>query len=133
MKFQCILCQVVRDLVRDLGKEMSLTFKEIENKRVVKKTTISDGEGLLLEITPKGIKRWFFRFTLKGRARKMPLGYFPDLSLVEARKAAANHLAEVKGGKDPIALRDAALAADLERGAGRPGDGSAPDPGAQTS
>ena len=111
MKFQCILCQIVRDLVRDLGKEMSLTFKEIDNKRVVKKTTISDGEGLLLEITPKGIKRWFFRYTIKGRARKMPLGYFPDLSLVEARKAAANHLAEVKGGKDPIALRDAALAA----------------------
>lgn len=90
---------------------MALTYKEITNFKTVKKTTLSDGEGLLLEITPTGIKRWFFRYTLKGRARKMPLGYFPDLPLVDARSIAARHLAEVRAGKDPIELRDAALAA----------------------
>lgn len=90
---------------------MALNQKQIENFKTEKKTTLSDGKGLLLEVSPTGVKRWYFRYALAGSTRKMPLGYFPDLSLAKARAIAADQLTLVRDGKDPIALRDAEIAA----------------------
>ena len=61
-----------------------------------------DGAGLWLKVTPHGSKSWIFRFTLTGRERWMGLGSFPDVTIAEARDAAAEFRKKVRSGIDPL-------------------------------
>ncbi|ADE57274.1 tyrosine-type recombinase/integrase [Aminobacterium colombiense] len=47
--------------------------------------TISDGNGLILEIRPSGKKYWISRIWENGKERRRSLGSFPDTSAREAR------------------------------------------------
>lgn len=68
----------------------------------------ADGGGLYLQVTAAGSRSWIYRFALAGRRREMGLGPFPDVSLADARVAAATARTVVKAGRDPIAEREAA-------------------------
>jgi len=46
------------------------------------------GDGLYMQVAAGGTKAWILRYMRAGRARKMGLGPFPILSLVEARQKA---------------------------------------------
>jgi hypothetical protein len=48
-----------------------------------------DGGGLRLIVSPNGAKRWVARVSLYGRRIERGLGSFPDVSLEDARDAAA--------------------------------------------
>ena len=62
---------------------------------------LHDGGGLYLRVAPvskygadnekPGAKSWVFRFQLDGKRRDMGLGPYPDISLAEARRRAAEH------------------------------------------
>ncbi|GHV51282.1 integrase [Deltaproteobacteria bacterium] len=57
--------------------------------------------GLSLEVSPEGGKRWRFRYRFKGAAKMISLGTYPLVSLKEARDRAAEAKIEVSGGVDP--------------------------------
>lgn len=47
--------------------------------------TVSDGDGLALFVHPRGDKYWHFRYRASGRAQRVSLGTYPEVSLKEAR------------------------------------------------
>ncbi len=66
--------------------------------------TMSDGGGLYLYVRMYDKKEWFFRYTspLTRKRRKQSLGRYPDVSLQQARKAAANLRATLDRKQDPL-------------------------------
>lgn len=52
-----------------------------------KRARFTDSNGLYLEVSPSGSKRWFWKTYFDGKEGRMALGSYPSLSLAEARKA----------------------------------------------
>ena len=63
--------------------------------------------GLVLRISDTGSKRWQVRFRVGGRAARMSLGAWPDLTLAEARKRAREVREQADAGVDPRDAREA--------------------------
>jgi integrase len=63
---------------------------------------------LYLLVSATGTKKWVLRYTLRGRAREMGLGSADDVTLAEARTAAATARLALAKGIDPIEERAAA-------------------------
>ncbi|WP_428377771.1 tyrosine-type recombinase/integrase [Lichenicoccus sp.] len=74
-----------------------------------------DGGGLWLRVQPNG-RAWLFRYTspTTGRERRMGLGTLQDVSLADARTAAAAARRELQAGLDPLVQREL-FAAKLKR------------------
>ncbi len=66
----------------------------------------SDGGGLWLHVRDNGGAQWFLRVTVHGRRREMGLGSVRDVSLKDAREAAAKWRTLAKQGVDPIKARE---------------------------
>ena len=85
-----------------------LTNVQVDNaKAKAKAYTLSDGEGLYLNVTIQGRKQWRFKFVIEGKSNWLSFGSFPEVSLLEARDkrlAARKLLAQ---GIDPAKDRDA--------------------------
>jgi integrase len=94
-----------------MGDVMPLTALEIKN---AKEGMHADGNGLYLKVTASGTKSWIFRFQLEGRRREMGLGTLNHKPTIEARKEAAQLLAMVRSGVDPIEQRRQQLAEAAE-------------------
>lgn len=89
-----------------MGKLSELKIKKLQ---VEKKTTLSDGEGLVLEVTPTGVKRFYFRYKIDNKTRWLPLGYYPEMSLINARAEASRLNMERRNAVttlDPLAERE---------------------------
>jgi integrase len=67
-----------------------------------------DGAGLYLIVSPTGKKSWLLRFSWQGRRPEMSLGSYEDISLAEAREAAAAARAMLRAGINPIEAKRAA-------------------------
>jgi integrase len=61
---------------------------------------VSDGEGLTFTLSAAGAAAWTLRYRFGGRRREVTLGRYPDLKLVDARKAAAKARVQVESGVD---------------------------------
>jgi hypothetical protein len=57
--------------------------------------------GLVLRVSPKGSKRWLFRFKWKGIASRVALGKYPELGLADARGVALQYRDLLNRGVDP--------------------------------
>ena len=64
----------------------------------------TDG-GVHRYIRTSGRRSWVLRFMRGGRVRDMGLGSYPEVSLAQAREAAREARALLRGGSDPIAAR----------------------------
>ncbi len=88
-------------------------------KRLVEPGRYGDGEGLWLQVRDAEHRSWTFRWKRDGKLREMGLGAFPDVSLAEARDAAAACRRQLRDGVDPIeqrrSVRAAAKAAEPSR------------------
>ena len=62
----------------------------------------SDGDTLLLRISPKGSKYWIQRVTIHGKRRDLGIGPYPILSLQEARERAFENRKAVYHGRDVL-------------------------------
>ena len=82
------------------SKRLSARFVET----VTKPGMHADGDGLYLNVSPKGAKRWVFIY-FTGKRRELSLGSAGVFSLAEAREAAADARRVVASGKDPITVR----------------------------
>ena len=68
-----------------------------------------DGGGLYLSVAspPSNACSWLFRYMISGRARAMGLGPYPEISLAEARAAAAEARRLKAHGQDPLGEKEA--------------------------
>jgi integrase len=86
---------------------MALTALQVKNAKPGDK--LGDGSGLRLDVDRNGNKSWVFRFTspASGKERFMGLGPVRDVTLAQARDAAAEARALIRERKDPIEARKA--------------------------
>ena len=89
-----------------------LTVKSVEAAKPNpgKRREIPDGAlpGLYLVVQPAGGKSWAVRYRTAGKPRKLTLGAYPRLQLVEAREAARTALRAAAEGRDPAGEKQAA-------------------------
>lgn len=63
---------------------------------------VADADGLYLLVQPSGALLWRFRYRCCGIERKLSLGSFPDVSLLQARRKRDEAKAELDDGIDPV-------------------------------
>lgn len=71
----------------------------------------SDGDGLVLQITPAGSKSWIFRYKVDGKIKSMGLGSANALTIAKARERAAECRELRAAGVDPLGAKREAKAA----------------------
>lgn len=82
---------------------MGLTVKQVEKLiRDAAPGATADGDGLYLKITPTGSASWQYRYQINGKRRMMGLGPCSQVTLAQARDAAADKRRVVKSGIDPL-------------------------------
>lgn len=84
---------------------MALTALQVKNAKPGDK--LADGNGLRLDVDRSGNRSWIFRFTspVTAKERFMGLGPLREVSLAQAREAAAEARALIREGQDPIEQR----------------------------
>jgi integrase len=81
---------------------MALTDTAIRNAKAREKAyKLSDSGGLYLLVSPAGGKLWRQKFRVDGREKKLAIGTYPEISLVEARKRRDEARELIAAGKDP--------------------------------
>jgi integrase len=65
----------------------------------------SDGGGLFIQVSPKGVKTWGVRYRLNNRQERANLGDYPTFSLADARQWLADCKALAGRGLSPMALK----------------------------
>ena len=73
----------------------------------------SDTSGLVLRVTERGHKSWFFTYRWNRKFRWLLLGEYPATSLVDARKKARAARKDLDDGHDPRARQLATSRASL--------------------
>jgi integrase len=92
------------------GVTHMLTDRAIAQARPKEKLyRLSDGtgNGLSIEVPPKGSKRWRFRYRFNGIPKMISLGLYPLVTLREARDRAAKARKDVEQGVDPAVKKKA--------------------------
>lgn len=95
---------------------MALTDVAIRKaKPVDKPSRMFDGGGLYLEIAPSGGKLWRLKYRYGGKEKRLAIGTYPEISLLDARnrREAARKL--LANGIDPADAKKAQKAARLDR------------------
>ena len=81
---------------------MGLT--DLQVKKLVPRNTrfeVSDGKGLSIRITPRGVKTWVFRYQFNETPRRMTLGGYPGITLADARLRHAEAMQLIQKNIDP--------------------------------
>ena len=87
---------------------MALTDSTIRNAKPRERLyKLYDADGLYVEITPKGAKRWRFKYRrpATGKENRLSMGAYPTVSLKEARKRRDEARRLLAQGIDPAAVR----------------------------
>jgi integrase len=70
-----------------------------------KQLKLYDAGGLFLEISPAGSKRWFLKYRVEAKEKKLALGSYPTVTLTAARKARDAAKIQKAEGIDPLQAR----------------------------
>ncbi len=76
-------------------------------KAASKQTTLFDGGGLFLLVTPSGGKLWRFKYRHAGKENMLSFGSYPEVSLADAREARTEAKRLLTQGIDPSQSRKA--------------------------
>lgn len=83
-----------------------LTNKQIQNaKPGARDTKLFDGGGLYLLVTATGGKLWRLKYRYNGKEKKLALGSYPEVSLLDARRRRDENRATLASGIDPSSAR----------------------------
>ncbi len=87
-----------------LSKRMLATDRQVQAANTSGEFKIKGVRNLVLRITAAGTKSWSYSYLSSptGRWRKISLGSYPTVSLVEARDRALSLGGAVRQGKDPL-------------------------------
>ena len=66
---------------------------------------LTDGKGLVLLVLPSSRKSWLLRYQFDGKPRRITLGAYPAMSLLQARNEAEATRNSIKQGIDPAMKR----------------------------
>jgi integrase len=80
---------------------------------------LSDGGGLYLRKQTRDGASWTLRYRFAGREHWLTLGHYPDMSLAQARSEARQTRVLLDKQQDPLSVRRAAQAQQLQRGSFR--------------
>lgn len=69
---------------------------------------LSDGDGLQLWVMPGGGKLWRLDYRIHGKRKLLAFGAYPEITLLQARKKAAEARGTVAQGHDPSTAKKAA-------------------------
>ena len=86
-------------------------------KSQAKQTTLFDGGGLFLLVSPSGGKLWRFKYRFDGKEKLLSFGTYPENTLAEARAKRETARKQLAKGIDPGEVRKAQKAAKQEEGA----------------
>lgn len=87
---------------------MALTDTKIRNTKPKAKTfRLFDGNGLYLEVSPKGGKWWRFKYRFDGKEKRLSLGVYPEVGLKDARERCIDARKLLAEGIDPSENRKA--------------------------
>lgn len=70
-----------------------------------KRVRLTDSEGLYLEVSPNGSKRWFWKIYSDGKESRLALGSYPAVSLSKARLSRAAARLQKSSGTNPVQAR----------------------------
>ena len=70
-----------------------------------KQSKLYDAGGLFLEVSPAGSKRWFLKYRVDAKEKKLALGSYPKVTLTAARKAREAAKLQKAEGVDPLQAR----------------------------
>jgi integrase len=79
-----------------------------------KQTTLFDGGGLFLLITPSGGKLWRFKYRYAGKENSLSFGSYPETSLADARQARTDARKLLANDIDPSEFRKSHKALNKE-------------------
>lgn len=71
---------------------------------------LTDGDGLFLQVDPRGGKYWRFSYRWDGKQKTLAFGTYPDVPLALARSRRVEARQMVAAGTDPAAVAKAAKA-----------------------
>jgi len=80
-----------------------LTDRKVQSakfEKLGKRTKLSDGAGLYLDIQPSG-KYWRMKYRFDGKEKTLALGVYPDVSLKLARERRTKAREQIANGIDP--------------------------------
>lgn len=98
-----------------MGKYNVKSLEAAAAKIITGERYLSDGDGLYLRARAGEARRvWFYRYTMNGKARKMQLGAYGDMTLAAARGRANELSAMRRQGIDPVLAEQAEEAAKAE-------------------
>jgi integrase len=63
--------------------------------------------GFGIRVTPSGTKIFVAQARVAGRKRRVTVGYYPELTIMQAREQALQALADMRRGNDPVVERKA--------------------------
>ena len=70
-----------------------------------KRVRFTDAQGLYLEVSPGGSKRWFWKTYTDGKEGRMALGSYPGMGLADARQARDSARLQKASGVNPVQAR----------------------------
>ena len=94
-----------------------LTDRQVKSanfEKYGKRTKLSDGAGMYLDIQPSG-KYWRMKYRISGKEKTLALGVYPDVSLKVARQRRAEARSQIAGGVDPNEIKRQEKAAEQEK------------------
>lgn len=81
---------------------MALTDKAIKAaKPQDKHYKLADSEGMYLLVSPKGAMTWYLKYRHDGKEKKLHLGQYPEVPLIEARDRRQEAKKTLRQGRDP--------------------------------
>lgn len=66
---------------------------------------LTDGEGMYLEVSPKGGKYWRMKYRFGGKEKRLSIGVYPATPLKKARQLREQARQHLSNGVDPSALK----------------------------
>ncbi|MFS7190998.1 tyrosine-type recombinase/integrase [Serratia proteamaculans] len=84
-------------------------LRKLNGKPIPKLIEMPDGGGLSIRVTPLGLIVFQYRYRYAGKARRMTLGSYDDISLKEARDMVQEAKRVLTEGKDPITVKSMTL------------------------
>lgn len=85
---------------------MTMTERQIRALQSAERPyKVYDSMGLYLQVTPKGVKAWYYRYRTGGKEKRAGLGQYPAVTLAAARDKAGELRRMVREGVDPMTER----------------------------